>query len=518
VNVECGVTIPVPTATDNCAGTILGFTTDPLIYTVQGTYVINWIFDDGNGNIVPFAQNVIVDDVTAPLVVTPLADVTDECSVTLTAPAIADNCAGLVTGTTTTTFPITTQGTTVVTWMYDDGNGNVSSQNQNVIIDDVTLPLEDVATLTDVTAECEVTTLTPPTAMDNCSGALVGTSTVTLPITAQGTTVVTWMYDDGNGNITLQDQNVIITDVTAPVPVVASLTTVTGECSAVVTAPTATDACGGIAVIGTTTDPVSYTTQGTFTVTWTYADANGNSSTQTQTVIVDDVTAPVADVTSLADVTELCSATLTAPMATDNCTGTITGTTTTVFPVTATTTVTWTYIDGNGNTSTQDQDVIITGVDVTTTTLVGGVEISANNASGDSYQWIDCNNGNVPVGNGTNQNYIATANGSYAVIINQEGCIDTSACVTIAAVGIDDIVKENFNIYPNPVVDGTFTVSFEGEIKNIELQDLQGRIIKVLHSTSTGQVNVGDLARGKYFVRVTTATNQVLVKSIIIMQ
>jgi hypothetical protein len=518
VNVECGVTIPVPTATDNCAGTVLGFTTDPLNYTVQGIYVINWTFDDGNGNVVPFAQNVIVDDVTAPLVVIPLADVTDECSVTLTAPAIADNCAGLVTGTTTTTFPITTQGTTVVTWMYDDGNGNVSSQNQNVIIDDVTLPLVDVATLTDVTAECEVTTLTPPTAMDNCSGALVGTSTVTLPITAQGTTVVTWMYDDGNGNITLQDQNVIITDVTAPVPDVASLATVTGECDAVVTAPTATDACGGIVVIGTTTDPVSYTAQGTYTVTWTYTDANGNSDTQTQTVIVDDVTAPVEDVASLADVTGLCSVTLTAPTATDNCNGTITGTTTTVFPVTATTTVTWTYIDGNGNTSTQDQDVIITGVDVTTTTLVGGVEISANNASGDSYQWIDCNNGNAPVGSGTSQNYIATANGSYAVIINENGCIDTSACVTIGAVGIDDIVKEDFNIYPNPVVGGTFTVTFDGEIKNIELQDLQGRLIKVLYSTSTGEVNVSDLARGKYFVRVTTGTDQVLVKSIIIIQ
>jgi hypothetical protein len=516
VNVECGVTIPVPVATDNCAGSVPGTTTDPLIYTTQGTFVVNWTFDDGNGNVVPFAQNVIVDDVTAPLVVSPLADVTDECSVTLTAPIVNDNCVGAVTGTTITTFPITTQGTTVVTWMYDDGNGNVSSQNQNVIIDDVTLPVADLGTLTDVTAECEVTALTPPTAMDNCSGALVGTSTVILPITAQGTTVVTWMYDDGNGNITLQDQNIIITDVTAPVPDVASLATVTGECSAVVTAPTATDACGGIAIVGTTTDPVSYTTQGTFTVTWTYADANGNSSTQTQTVTVNDVTAPVADVTSLADVTELCSATLTAPMATDNCNGTITGTTSTVFPVTATTVVTWTYDDGNGNVSTQNQNVTITGVDVSTT-MVSGVEIMADNASGDSYQWIDCATG-APVGNGTNQNYIATANGSYAVIINQEGCIDTSACVVIAAVGIDDIVKENFNIYPNPIVDGTFTVSFEGEIKNIELQDLQGRIIKVLHSTSTGQVNVGDLARGKYFVRVTTATDQVLVKSIIIIQ
>jgi hypothetical protein len=400
--------------------------------------------------------------------------------------------------------------------MYDDGNGNVSSQNQNVILDDVTLPVADIATLTDITAECEVTTLTPPTAMDNCAGALVGTSTVALPITAQGTTVVTWMYDDGNGNITFQNQNVIITDITAPVPDVASLATVTGECSAVVTAPTATDACGGIVVIGTTTDPVSYTVQGTYTVNWTYADANGNTSTQSQTVTVNDVTAPVADVTNLADVTELCSATLTAPMASDNCSGTITGTTTTTFPITATTVVTWTYDDGNGNVSTQNQTVTITGVDVSTT-IVSSIEVTADNASGDSYQWIDCATGS-PVANGTNQNFIAAANGSYAVIINQNGCIDTSACVTIDQVGIEVIVKNDFMIYPNPVVGGSFTVSFDGEIKNIELHDVQGRLIQVLHSTLTGEVNVVGLERGKYFVRVTTATDQVLVKSIIIIQ
>ncbi|MEZ4931801.1 MAG: hypothetical protein R2788_06760 [Saprospiraceae bacterium] len=52
-------------------------------------------------------------------------------------------------------------------------------------------------------------------------------------------------------------------------------------------------------VVGTTTDPLTYTTQGTFTITWTYDDGNGNISTQMQTVIVDDVTAPVPDVATL---------------------------------------------------------------------------------------------------------------------------------------------------------------------------------------------------------------------------
>ena len=78
--------------------------------------------------------------------------------------------------------------------------------------------------------------------------------------------------------------------------------------------------------------------------------------------MIDDTTAPVANASSLADVTAQCSASApTAPTATDNCSGTVTGTTTTSFPVTTqgTTVVTWTYTDAEGNTTTQTQNIVI---------------------------------------------------------------------------------------------------------------------------------------------------------------
>ncbi|MNX76332.1 hypothetical protein D3C86_1078380 [compost metagenome] len=43
--------IPIPTATDNCAGIINGITSNPLNYTTEGSYTIIWSFSDGNGNI-----------------------------------------------------------------------------------------------------------------------------------------------------------------------------------------------------------------------------------------------------------------------------------------------------------------------------------------------------------------------------------------------------------------------------------------------------------------------------------
>src|SRR5204863_532655 len=152
-------------------------------------------------------------------------------------------------------------------------------------------------------------------------------------------------------NTSTQTQTVTVHDTTAPVPNVATLLTVMGECSATVTAPAATDNCAG-QVTGTTTDPTSYNTQGTFIVHWTYDDGHGNTSTQTHTVTVHDTTAPVPNVASLPTLTGECSATVTAPSATDNCAGQITGTTTDplTYSSQGTFIVHWLYDDGHGNT------------------------------------------------------------------------------------------------------------------------------------------------------------------------
>src|SRR5690606_33035223 len=134
------------------------------------------------------------------------SNITSECSVTsLTAPTATDNCTGTITGTHNATLPLT--ASTTITWTYDDGNGNTSTQTQNVVIDDVTSPVPNVATLSNVTSECSVTSLIAPTSTDNCVGSVTGIHNVALPITSQGTTVVTWTYDDGNGNTSTQTQD-----------------------------------------------------------------------------------------------------------------------------------------------------------------------------------------------------------------------------------------------------------------------------------------------------------------------
>lgn len=71
---------------------------------------------------------------TIPVADATLSDLTDECSVAAPTAPTATSCTGTYSGTPDVSFPITAAGTTVVTWTYDDGNGNTSSQTQNVII------------------------------------------------------------------------------------------------------------------------------------------------------------------------------------------------------------------------------------------------------------------------------------------------------------------------------------------------------------------------------------------------
>ena len=303
----------------------------------------------------------ILADATDPVPdVATLSNATGQCSVTLTAPTATDDCSGALTATTSDPTTYNSQGTYTVTWTYTDAFGNTATQNQQVIINDVTAPTPDAATLSNITEECEVTSLTAPTATDNCSGTVTVTNNATLPITSN--TTIIWTYEDEAGNTSTQNQEVIISDVTAPVADASSLPTLTGDCSVSVTeAPSATDNCVG-EVTGTTEDPTVYNEQGSYIITWNFDDGNGNISTQTQNVTVIDDVAPVGDVSVLETITSSCNAEVTeTPTATDQCAGSITGTT--ISPLTydqeGTYSINWTFEDNYGNILTQTQEVIV---------------------------------------------------------------------------------------------------------------------------------------------------------------
>ncbi|MDX2361249.1 MAG: T9SS type A sorting domain-containing protein [Crocinitomicaceae bacterium] len=234
---------------------------------------------------------IVISNLCAPTVGTLIADVAslpdflEDCIATPTAPTASNNCSGGIVGTPDVSFPITTIGTTVVTWTYIDGTNTVT-QTQNVIISglDVTPPVINSPTLADMGGQCQFTPPTP-TATDICAGLIQGVADVTFPYSGQGLTVITWTYDDGNGNSTTQTQNITLNDVAPPALDSAVLLDYTGCYSATPPTPTATDYCAGV-LNGTPDVSFPLTAPGPTTVTWTYDDGNGNVITQTQDVYV----------------------------------------------------------------------------------------------------------------------------------------------------------------------------------------------------------------------------------------
>ena len=73
VNGSCSVVLTAPTTTDNCVGTITGTTLDATTYNTAGTYIVNWSFDDGHGNVISVPQNVIVSGGVSTSTISPVA-------------------------------------------------------------------------------------------------------------------------------------------------------------------------------------------------------------------------------------------------------------------------------------------------------------------------------------------------------------------------------------------------------------------------------------------------------------
>jgi hypothetical protein len=183
-----------------------------------------------------------------------------------------------------------------------------------------------------------------------------------------------------------------VNDNVAPVPNVASLPNVTGQCSANVTAPTATDNCAGT-ITGTTNSPLTYTQQGTYTITWTYNDGKGNIATQNQTVIVNDNTAPVALCKNFSKALVGGTATITTANinngSSDNC-----GVASLLLSKTSfncsnlgANNVTMTVTDINGNQSTCTSVVTITGGSPLTCSITSSLGVNQGNGG-------NCNNNN----------------------------------------------------------------------------------------------------------------------------
>ncbi|MDV7696218.1 T9SS type B sorting domain-containing protein [Chryseobacterium soli] len=86
----------------------------------------------------------------------------------------------------------------------------------NVVVGDTAAPVPNTVNLPDITGDCHTVISTLPTATDHCAGPITATTTDPLSYSLPGTYIIHWTYNDGNGNISTQNQNVIVTSPALP--------------------------------------------------------------------------------------------------------------------------------------------------------------------------------------------------------------------------------------------------------------------------------------------------------------
>lgn len=178
--------------------------------------------------------------------------------------------------------------------------------------------------------------------------------------------------------------------------------------------------------------------------------------------------------------------------------------------------VTGTYIDVlsalNGCDSIVTTHLIIIPSTINPSVMVAENILTAYDST-ISYQWIDCNNDNVPIEGAIYQTYIAIESGSYAVVLSNGECVDTSICNTLFLSGITNLFNvKSISISPNPVIDKLF-IKTEEKINTIKCLNYLGQSVEL--KLENNSINTSALSDGMYFLVITTLSGQTVCKRFI---
>ena len=391
-------------SSDNCGIASLALDNTSFDCSNVGPNTVTLTVTDIHGNVSTCTSTVTVNDNLAPTAVcAPLTvqlDATGNASITGADidGGSTDNCGIASVVASPNAFTCAEVGGNVVTLTVTDVNGNTSTCNTTVTVEDNINP---IAICQDITVQLDATGIATIVAadIDNGSTDACGIASTTIDVTSfdcsnVGPNTVTLTVTDVNGNASTCTSTVTVEDNVAPDAICQDIT-VQLDASGIATIVTSdidngsNDACG---VASTTIDVSSFDCSmvGANTVTLTVTDVHGNISTCTSTVTVEDNVTPVAvcqDVTVFLDGAG--TATIVAADidggSTDNCSTISLSASQTAFTCAdlGANTVTLTVSDGSGNISSCTATVTVTDTIAPTVLCNSGVQNISDDGTGD---------------------------------------------------------------------------------------------------------------------------------------
>ena len=159
-------------------------------------------------------------------------------------------------------------------------------------------------------------------------------------------------------------------------------------------------------------------------------------------------------------------------------------------------TATDTFSNVGGCDSVVNLHLTITSID---TSIIKTGSTLTSNATGVMYQWVDCGTGFAPLVGETNQSFTPVSNGTYAVVVSNSLCKDTSSCYSFTALALDNIVDNHISIFPNPS-NGQVTILTDKPL-TLRLYNHIGQLVFVKemnHPQTTNTIDLNNLSKGLY--------------------
>jgi hypothetical protein len=172
-----------------------------------------------------------------------------------------------------------------------------------------------------------------------------------------------------------------------------------------------------------------------------------------------------------------------------------------------------TFTNVNGCDSIIKMIVNVTTIDDSVTENENTLTANQTNAT---YTWLDCNDNYAAIAGENQASYTPTENGSYAVSIDLNSCLDTSECILISGLSFNTLSKGDFTLSPNPN-NGIFNINnVKNETFDVVIFDVNGRKCSYTRSRLDNGISI-DMSRlpnGLYIVEITGSNTTTPIKVI----
>lgn len=129
-------------------------------------------------------------------------------------------------------------------------------------------------------------------------------------------------------------------------------------------------------------------------------------------------------------------------------------------------------------------------------------------ANAQSYQWVDCTNGWTPLPSATSSSLVLPGSGSYAVVVNDGICTDTSACFDAFYSGFDIHTDADVQVFPVPARDELIIRMPPSAVwLEAKLMTISGDVLYANTQISGGEQrwDISQLPAGVYLVAMRTS-------------